>query len=213
LEHNNGSGLYRWRGRASFSDYDWNNRSIYTHVDRGILDILGKRHDEWVKMAMSLGCNSEEANELTQQMYLRLHKYVDNPERIMYNEEKVNTYYVYVTLRNLFLSRSHAYNLKNHVELTSGRLSQLDVDILNIEKEEAFTNLIDRIKRIVHSWYWYDKKLWDIHFYNKMSMRAISKETTISLSSIFNTLKNGKKKVKQQAEEQYKDYLDTKEES
>lgn len=182
-------------------------------MDGGILDILGKRHDEWVKMAMSLGCNLEEANELTQQMYLRLHKYVDNPERIMYSEDKVNTYYVYVTLRNLYLSRSHSYNLKNHVELTSGRLSQVDPEILNMEREEAFSDLIDTIKDIVHSWYWYDKKLWDIHFYWKMSMRAISKETTISLSSIFNTLKNGKNKVKEQAEEKYKDYLDTKEES
>ena len=55
-------------------------------------------------MAKSFGVTDDDANELVQEMYLRLHKYVDDPERIMYNDDEVNTFYVYVTLRNIYLS-------------------------------------------------------------------------------------------------------------
>ena len=40
----------------------------------------------------------------------------------------------------------------------------------------------------------------------KMSMRDISKETKISLSSIFNTLTNAKEKIRKVADKEYKKY-------
>ena len=58
-------------------------------------------------MAKSFGCDDDAANELVQGMYIRLTKYVDKVDKIMYDENNVNTYYVYVTLRNLFLSGYH----------------------------------------------------------------------------------------------------------
>ena len=39
-----------------------------------------------------------------------------------------------------------------------------------------------------------------------MSMRDISKETKISLSSIFNTLTNAKEKIRKKTKEEYKKY-------
>ena len=51
-------------------------------------------------MAKSFGVSPEDANELVQQMYIRITDYVSNPKKILYNEIEVNTYYVYVTLRN-----------------------------------------------------------------------------------------------------------------
>lgn len=162
-------------------------------------------------MAISFGCEKDDANELVQEMYLRLHKYVDNPEKITYKSNGVNTFYIYVTLRNLYLSKKHVYKQDGHREFTNSDTPITHNDFDLFDYEDKFDLLIDRIKQIVNDWYWYDKKLWDIHFYRKLSMRAISKETTISLSSIFNTLKNGKTKVKQEAESEYKNYLDSKE--
>ena len=69
-----------------------------------ILEILSKKHNEWLRMAMSFGADRDTAQDLVQDMYLRMHKYVENPERIMYNEDEVNTYFVFVVLRNLYVS-------------------------------------------------------------------------------------------------------------
>ena len=59
-----------------------------------LIDILAERDDEWMKMAMSFGVDKDKARDLVQDMYLRLETYVDDPERVMYNEDEVNTFYV-----------------------------------------------------------------------------------------------------------------------
>ena len=50
-------------------------------------------------MAHSFGAGAY-AEDVVQEMYLRLNKYVDDPERIMYNDEP-NKLFVWVTLRNM----------------------------------------------------------------------------------------------------------------
>lgn len=162
---------------------------------------------------MSFGVTREGANELVQEMYLRVTKYVDDPDRIMYNEKELNNYYIYVTLRNLFLSSFHVNRKRNHISISD--MSQEIVSSLECdhEYETTFENLVSKIENIVDSWYWYDKKLWNIHFNNEMSMRRISNETKISLSSIFNTLSNGKKNVRNNTKEEYKKYKDSKDET
>lgn len=166
-----------------------------------VLKVLSEKHNEWVNMAKSFGVTDDDANELVQEMYLRLHKYVDNPERIMYNDDEVNTFYVYVTLRNIYLSGTKKIK---HYGIDHFALSAYEE--ADIDKEIAFDKIVGGIRAEVDSWYWYDKKLWQIHFDNEKSMRSISTETTISLSSIFNTLKRCKKKIKEMFDEDVEDY-------
>ena len=160
-------------------------------------------------MAKSFGVSKNDAEDLVQEMYLRLHKYVDDPDRIMYNDDEVNTFYVYITLRNIYLSKeskSKRFYFIDYNDYMQGCTTHIDEVIESREKEEAFERLLGGIRAEVDTWYWYDKKLWQIHFDNEKSMRSISTETTISLSSIFNTLKRCKKKIKEMFEEDVEDY-------
>jgi len=175
---------------------------------RTVIDLVADKHDDWIHMARSFGCSEDDANELVQEMYIRIHRYVESPEKIMYNETEVNTYYIYVTLRNLFLSNFHIMRKNNHIQLEDD-MAVADEPI-HFDYEHSFSKLIHKIDSMVNDWYWYDKKLWEIHFNKEMSMRRISKETKISLSSIFNTLKNGKTKIRQGAIEEYKEYIRSK---
>ncbi|HAV26080.1 MAG TPA: hypothetical protein DCX01_07875 [Bacteroidetes bacterium] len=172
-----------------------------------LIDRLAEKHIDWIHMARSFGCNEDEANELVQSMYVRLVKYIDDPERIMYNEKELNSFYVYVTLRNLFLSKVHKWKVDADLNNSNAGTNSL---MNTYEYEDSFENLIGGIEEMVNSWYWYDKKLWEIHFKKQLSMRAISSVTRISLSSIFGTLKNGKTKVRNAFEKEWKEYLEAK---
>lgn len=180
--------------------------------EQRLIDKLADKHEDWIRMAKSFGADIEQSNELVQSMYIRLVKYVDaDSERIMYTKDEVNTYYVYVTLRNLFLSNAHSYKSDCDLDDTSkssqkAYISQ-DLDLIF---EQAHKVLFEKIDSIVNEWYWYDKKLWGIHFYDKVSMRGIAADTKISLSSIFNTLKNGKEKVRNQVGKEYENYCKAK---
>tara|TARA_R110002167_G_scaffold10217_3_gene47031 strand:+ start:160 stop:729 length:570 start_codon:yes stop_codon:yes gene_type:complete len=182
-------------------------------METRLIDKLAEKHWDWIRMAKSFGADSEQSNELVQAMYVRLVKYVDaDSERIMYTKEEVNTYYVYVTLRNLFLSGAHSY--KSDYDLIESFVYEKTYihEDLDMRYEQAHKDLFDKVDSIVDKWYWYDKKLWGIHFNDKVSMRGIASDTKISLSSIFNTLKNGKEKVRKQVQKEYEDYCKAKEE-
>tara|TARA_R110002167_G_scaffold286811_5_gene491748 strand:- start:139 stop:714 length:576 start_codon:yes stop_codon:yes gene_type:complete len=185
-----------------------------------ILNILSKRHKEWIKMAKSFNLSDNDANEIVQEMYLRLYNYTKSIDKIMYNKEEVNTFYIYITLRNLFYSKFTNYGKPKNKKMIL--FSDIDEDKFNslinqmvddnqeyddnIKKKINLEQLCDKIDSVIEDWYWYDKKLTKLYFNTKMSMRDISKETKISLSSIFNTLTNAKEKIRNETKEEYKKY-------
>lgn len=183
-----------------------------------ILDILAKRHNEWLNMAKSFKLNDSDANELVQDMYLRMYDYTKDVKRIMYNETEINTFYIYITLRNLYYSKFTNYNKNKKTVLFSDIdnekfnyiMNQItfDIDVYNdnYKKKVNLEALYDKIDSIIDKWYWYDKKLTKLYLNTDMSMRDISKETKISLSSIFNTLTNAKEKIRKESKEEYKKY-------
>ena len=178
-----------------------------------LIDRLAKEHNVWIKMAKSLGCGSDEqANELVQQMYLKLCILGKNKYDAVIVNDQVNKMYVYNTIKNLFLDGFHLPSPKNHVEIMGTELVTYDEDLEEIfeQKESNFDNLINEIESIVTKWYWYDKKMWEIYFHKNMSMREISDQTKISLKSIFDTLSYAKKEVKKRTENLYKKYKDSK---
>lgn len=194
-----------------------NLETLFYKMNSNILDILAKKHNEWIKMAKSFKLNNNDANELVQEMYLRMYDYTKDVNRIMYNEKEINTFYIYITLRNLYYSKCSSYKRKNIKVFTDIDQEKYNYIINNIAYNEDEINknynkkvdleaLYDKIDEIIDDWYWYDKKLTKLYLSTNMSMRDISKETKISLSSIFNTLTNAKEKIRQESKEEYKKY-------
>lgn len=187
-----------------------------------VIDLLAQKNDDWIRMAKSFKINEDQANEIVQEMYLRINDYVKDAKKIMYNDKEINTFYVYITLRNIYYSNFYntGKNIKNRkVIYFSEIIDKADSRALgkymienpeeiyaNIDRKKKLDVLIDKIEEEINSWYWYDKKMTKLYMNTKMSMRDISKETKISLSSIFNTLTNAKEKIRQISEKEYRDY-------
>tara|TARA_R110000796_G_scaffold7781_1_gene26370 strand:- start:2211 stop:2777 length:567 start_codon:yes stop_codon:yes gene_type:complete len=182
-----------------------------------ILDILATKHNDWIKMASSFKLNKNDANELVQEMYIRMYDYTKDINRIMYKENEINTFYIYITLRNLYYTNYTNYGKRKKITLFTDIEEQYNYGINNIANNDEDTNtdydkkvkledLCNKIDGIIDKWYWYDKKLTKLYFNTRMSMRDISKETKISLSSIFNTLTNAKEKIRKETKEEYKKY-------
>lgn len=167
-----------------------------------VLNLLASKHNEWVKMARSFGAG-DYAEDIVQEMYIRLNKYVDEPERIMYKDEP-NKLFVWVTLRNLVRN----FQNKKKIVVYSGDMVEHDreEEAFDYEEAEGFEKLIDMIWESTNELHWYDKKMFEIYHTTDMSMRDIEKETKISLYSIFDTLKKTKEYVREKIQEDYQDY-------
>ena len=184
-----------------------------------MLEILTKNNKEWISMAMSICKDRHLANDLVQEMYLRLNKYVDNPEKIMKNGE-VNSFFVYITLRNLFYD--HTKNKDNNnasfEEYRSYYTEDSDQSVISKfavlpeqrEKdelmEEAYHKISQAIYEEVSTWHWYDEKLFKLYFLTDKSLRDIAKDTKISLTSIYNSCKNYKQRIEEKFKEDIEDF-------
>lgn len=180
-----------------------------------MIELLSKYHKLWISMGLSMGIPSHIVEDFVQEMYLRLNKYVKEPKKIMYNETDINKFYVYITIKNLYndylkqRSKHHMVRLDD-IEVTyeiveptpeAQRKSE-------IEKQRAEERLIDLIQDEVGSWdSWYDKKLFKVYYETDISMRKLSKDTNISVTSIFNSCKNYKQILNTKFVEDFQDYI------
>ena len=198
-----------------------NKLKRYFIVNCEILDILSHKHQDWYNMAKSFGLSNDDANEIVQEMYVRIYDYTKDIKKIMYNETEVNTFYIYITLRNLYYSNFAKYgkSVKTKkvflfTEMDDNSIKRVynnycedyELYMQSVNKKKKLDILLEKIEQTIDSWYWYDKKLTKLYFDSGMSMRDLSKETKISLSSIFNTLTNAKEKIRQNTKEEYKKY-------
>lgn len=173
-----------------------------------LLEALAKKHTDWLKMAKSLKAFSPE--DTVQEMYLRLNEYVKEPERIMYDHGEVNTLYVYFTLRNLVRNEckeSREDLIMYRSDVSGGVAVKADyfTDILcEMEwEEQEYQDILDLVHDEIDEWYWYDKMMFNLYYLEEpnLSIRKLSEKTNISTSSIFNTLKNGREKIKHRLKE------------
>lgn len=166
------------------------------------LELLCKHHAEWIQMVKTFGEHGY-AEDIVQEMYLRLHKY-SNPEKFITNGE-VNKGFVWMVLKNYC----------NTLKLQRAKVHKIEIStVINLSADEAdpmqfhsIEKIMDKIEAEKLNWHWYDRKLFDIYTTSKKSMRQLSQETKISTDSIFNTIKKCKKKLEEAIGEDYSDFL------
>jgi DNA-directed RNA polymerase specialized sigma24 family protein len=169
-------------------------------MDKEILIKLSSNHNEWVSMVRSFGCKDPE--DIVQEMYLRLYQY-STLDKILIGDE-LNKAFIWVSLRNIF----YLSNKNKKIALISlEEVFNVESPIDHIERSKSRDLIEEKIKEEVESWHYYDKMLFNLYRDSRMSMRKLSKETGISVRSIFSTLKNCKERIKGKIGEDYEDYL------
>ena len=176
-----------------------------------MLEKLAENHDLWVNMVVGMGCQRDLAQDVVQEMYIRMHRLIKDEQKIMYNDEEVNKFFVYITLKNMFNTYMKVKNRQTFFEYeeTDGFEieNKLHFEDVEFEFENAYDFLTSSILKEISKWHPYDAKLASIYFKTNLSLRDISKGTGISLTSIFNSIKNYRKILKEIFKEDYEDYL------
>ena len=169
-----------------------------------MLEKLAKHHDLWIKMLVNLGCNVEDAKDRVQDMYIRLHRLVKDPQKMMYGDD-VNRYYVWTTLRNMYFSKLKRDRASIFYELwdsDEGENNEYDMS-----EDEAFDKITRQIDDITSDWTVYDKKLFELYFIKGLSLRAIAKGSKIGLTSIHTSILNYKQILRDNLSEDLIDYF------
>ena len=148
-----------------------------------------KKHKVWVDIVCSFGCNPQTAEDIVQEMYIKIYKKKQSGLNIDYGDNDFNYYYVFRTLKNLF------YDLKRK----QNKVKIIDIEYCN--NMSSNDNFIDyqvaynEIKKTLNKMYWYDKKVYEL-IEQGQSVAQLSRKTGIPYYSLYNTYKKVVKLLK-----------------
>ena len=166
---------------------------------KSTLVLLAEKHDDWLRIVKSFGCNETTAQDIVQEMYIKIQKLIDKGGDIMYNDDEINHFYVFRTLRSMFIDLTRKESKVKFISIDDEEFN--DADIKNILKELQVNefNEYDNIEKYrtevdneLESLHWYDKKIYN-HIQSGESIKSLSDKTKISYYSIYNTYTNVKK--------------------
>ncbi|NRA78777.1 MAG: hypothetical protein HRU18_11255 [Pseudoalteromonas sp.] len=170
-----------------------------------MLEKLSQSHDLWLRMVVNMGCQKQDAEDIVQEMYINLDKSIKDPSKIMYGDE-INRYFVYVCLRNLFISGKRLSSKRKIYPIIDSD-AFVEIESNDAEMESAFFHyMIDKVQDEVTSWSKFDRELFYLHFVNGESQRSIARKSELSLNKVSNHCRYYKKRLRSLIYEDLQDY-------
>jgi hypothetical protein len=174
---------------------------------RTILDILSDNHKIWLKYVISFGCEPEIAEDYVQEMYLKIYNYSETKDNdLMYNENEVNYFFIYVTLKNMYYDNNRKKSKVILVDIEKIDIPEEDYSEnefnIQLQKVKSWeTNINNEIKNIKSytrskANLCYIKFIYDKIFIENMSITDLSNEVGISYWSLRNTIQIIKQQIK-----------------
>jgi Glu-tRNA(Gln) amidotransferase subunit E-like FAD-binding protein len=151
-----------------------------------ILILIAEKHNTWVEIVNSFGCNKETSEDIVQEMYIKIHKYLEKGNKnIMYDDE-VNYYYIFKTLNSIFIDlKRKGKNIKK-VEIENLEINHTDINYI-----ESY----DKIQECLSEMYWYNRVVFEI-INSGESISELSRKSFIPYYSLYNTYHKVKSKLK-----------------
>jgi DNA-directed RNA polymerase specialized sigma24 family protein len=150
------------------------------------MQLLFNKHQDWVNIVKSFGVDEDVCEDIVQEMYYKIQLKLEKGLDIMYNETEINYYYIFKTLRSLFLDLKR--KSKNIQKVQLEQVKDLQSDII-------YDNTYEKVEKELNRLYWYDRKVFEI-ITSGESIASLSRKTTIQYYSLYNTFKKVKEKIK-----------------
>ena len=131
------------------------------------------------------------ASDIVQMVFLRLLELEQEGRTNFYEDDSLSFFYVYRSCINTALKYQRAKK----------RIKKVDIEDLENHSYETYPEE----REAMEDMHWYDSKMMRIHMEGN-SMNKIHRETDIGLTSIKNTIKNGKAKIQERIKEDYEDF-------
>jgi hypothetical protein len=175
---------------------------------KNILDVLCIKHEQWLKYIKSFGCPDDIAEDYVQEMYIKIFNYSQRKDNdLMYDENDVNYYFIYVTLKNMYYDDLRKSKKQFLVDLSDDFI-QDETEYTEKEyhvKNDAKNVWIDRLNLEIQSIQDYNRKkanliyikfIFDKIFVEQMSVTRLSQEVGITYWSLRNTVLIIKNQIK-----------------
>lgn len=155
-----------------------------------MLQTLSKNHPEWLRIALHICKDEYLAQDLVQEMYLKLHKYPPKKE--------INNFYIYVTIKHIYYD--HLKDEQQYTDINERILTQPEDNT-----QQAYHHILDRLDEELDNLHWYDRQL--ILKRQEKSPRVIQMETKINHRHIYRNCQKTEEELRERLQDDFKNYL------
>jgi DNA-directed RNA polymerase specialized sigma24 family protein len=175
------------------------------------LELLAKKHQKWIKMICSFGCNKDYAEDYVQDAYIKLDEYLKKGVNVDYGNNDVNEFYFYMILRSIYYNSQKKKGLEIFETSSDDHLSyvlnKLKAEFEDVEMESAYTRLINKIFKEINAWNFYDRNVFIAYFTTSLSLDKLSNDTLIGRSSLYNTIRRYRDVIRDKFVEDAEDFF------
>ena len=150
------------------------------------IEQLYDKHKTWIKIVKSFGCNDTIAEDLVQEMYVKIIIKVQKGLDIRYNETEINYYYIFRTLNSLFIDLTRK---KKNIYIEGLE------NIKNKSDDPDYLGTYEAVQKELDKMYWYDKRIFEL-INGGESIASLSRKTHIPYYSLYNTYTKVKERLK-----------------
>jgi len=150
--------------------------------------LVAKKHKEWIKIVISFGCDKEIAEDIVQEMYIKIQLKLDKGLDIMYGKE-INYYYIFKTLKSLF------YDLKRKGKNITIVNIEDNINDFNTEMDINYDSEYKKITDSLSEMYCYNRKVFEI-INGGEKIAELSRKSGIPYYSLYNTYNKVESKLK-----------------
>jgi RNA polymerase sigma factor (sigma-70 family) len=156
------------------------------------VNIIDKNYKKWLNFSKIITSNKESEDLLHDVLINLLQKYPD------LDELKWNDNFVFISLRNAFLTRVSKNKIDFDVEVIDLDSRDLIIDLESIKLDDIqFEKKMITIQNTVLSLNHFEQKLYELHFLKGFSQRRIAREVGVSHLTINSRVNKIKQKIKE----------------
>ena len=150
------------------------------------LILIHKKHQTWIDIVKSFGCTQETSEDIVQEMYIKIHKYLEKGgSSIMYNDE-INYYFIFKTLNSIFID----------IKRKGKGIVIVPIDDLQIENLDInYIRSFDKVQGKLKTMFWYYRRIFEI-INSGESVAEFSRKSNIPYFTAYNTYIRIKKELK-----------------
>ena len=159
------------------------------------LEKIAEKHDDWHRIVLSFGCKESIAEDIVQEMYIRIHTYITKGVDISYGDD-INHIFIYRTLRSLYidLHRKEKNIIKTNIDNLADYIDEND----SLTKGDV-CNAMKQMDSLLDKTFWYDRTVFEI-ISSGTSIAELSRKTNITYYSLYFTHKRVKQLIKDNIE-------------
>ena len=155
-------------------------------MNKKYLILIAKKQKTWIEIVISFGCTKETAEDIVQEMYIKVDKYLKKyGSNIMYNDE-INYYFIFKVLNSIFIDLK-----RKNKNIVFVPIDNIELNYNEVDYEAANERVLEELSKM----YWYDRKVFEIINQGE-SIAEFSRKSFIHYYSLYNTYNKVKSELK-----------------